>query len=73
MPFSANSIIRDLLADARAKAILEKHLPGVTNHPDLPQALYMSLREVSYYPEAMAAGLTKEKVDAIDAELRTLA
>ena len=72
MPFSADSTIRDLLADERAKAIVEKYLPGITAHPDLPMALYMSLREVSYYPEATAAGLTREKVDAIDAELRML-
>ena len=73
MPLSTKSAIRDLIANAQAKAVLKKHLPGASRHPDLPQALYMSLREVMYYPEAASAGLTKEKLEAIDADLQALA
>ncbi len=73
MPLSTKSTIRDLIANPQAKSILEKHLPGASRHPDLPQALYMSLREVMYYPEAAAAGVTKEKLEAIDADLQALA
>ncbi|MBX3000601.1 MAG: hypothetical protein KF893_18925 [Caldilineaceae bacterium] len=69
MQFSASSTIRDLLADERAKAIVEKHLPGASKHPDLPQAMYMSLREVSYYPES---GLTPAKLKEIDEELKQI-
>jgi hypothetical protein len=69
MPFSANSTIRDLLADERAKAVVEKHMPGASRHPDLPQAMYMSLREVSYYPES---GLTPSKLKEIDEELKQI-
>jgi len=72
MPLSTKSTIRDLIANPDAKAILEKHLPGASRHPDLPQALYMSLREVMYYPEAASAGVTKEKLEAIDADLQVL-
>ncbi len=72
MPLSTRSTIRDLISNPDAKAILEKHLPGASRHPDLPQALYMSLREVMYYPEAASAGLTKEKLEAIDADLQSL-
>lgn len=72
MPLSTKSTIRDLIANPEAKAILEKHLPGASRHPDLPQALYMSLREVMYYPEAASAGVTKEKLEAIDADLLRL-
>ncbi|HRJ45051.1 MAG: hypothetical protein KJZ86_26920 [Caldilineaceae bacterium] len=73
MALSTKSTIRDLIANPEAKAILEKHLPGASRHPDLPQALYMSLREVMYYPEAASAGVTKEKLEAIDADLQGLA
>ncbi len=73
MPLSTKSTIRELIASPEAKAILEKYLPGASRHPDLPQALYMSLREVIYYPEAASAGLTKEKLEAIDADLQVLA
>lgn len=73
MPLSTKSPIRELISNPDAKAILEKHLPGASRHPDLPQALYMSLREVMYYPEAASAGLTKEKLEAIEADLQALA
>lgn len=69
MSFSASSTLRDLLADERAKAVVEKHLPGASKHPDLPQAMYMSLREVSYYPES---GLTPSKLKEIDEELKQI-
>lgn len=72
MGFSINSTIKDILADERAKAILEKHFPGVTKHPDIGMAMYMTLKQISYYPEAAAAGLTKEKLQAIVAELEKL-
>lgn len=72
MGLSTSSRIRDLINDERAKAILQKHLPGATNHPQLGEAMYMTLKEVSYYPEARQAGLTKEKLAAIDEELKAL-
>ena len=67
-----SSRVRDVLADERAKAVLEKHLPGVTKHPDLPEAYYMTLKEISYYPEARQAGLTKEILAAIEEDLKAL-
>ena len=72
MGFSMNSRIRDLAQDERAKAVLEKHLPGIGRHPQLGEAYYMTLKEVSYYPEARAAGLTKEKLEAIDKDLQAI-
>jgi len=72
MGFSINSTIRDLLNDERAKAIVEKHLPGISTHPQIGMAMYMTLKQVSYYPEAAQAGLTKEKLQAIDEDLQKL-
>ena len=67
MGFSANSTIRQVLADENAKAAVEKVLPGFSNHPQLYMALDMTLKEVSWYPES---GLTqaklKEVVDALE-------
>ena len=71
MPYTIHSTLQDLLADAQARAILEKHLPGASSHPDLPTAMNMTLLQISYYPEAVQAGLTQEKLLAIDAELKT--
>ena len=34
MSYSIHSTLRDLLSDEQAKAILERHLPGASSHPD---------------------------------------
>ena len=69
MPYTANSTIRELMADEQARAVVEKHLPGASTHPQLPEAMYMTLREVSWYPES---GLNQEKLDALVADLAKL-
>ncbi|MBI1296095.1 hypothetical protein GC175_14170 [bacterium] len=69
MPFTLSSPIRNLIHDEEARAIVEKHLPGASKHPDLPMAMHMSLREISYYPES---GITPTKLKAIEEELKQL-
>ena len=69
MAFSEKSRVRDVLADERAKAILEKHLPGATTHSQLPEAMYMTLKEVSWYPES---GVTSAILKALVADLEAL-
>ncbi len=72
MPYNIHSTLRELLTDEQAKAILERHLPGSSSHPDLPMALQMTLQQISYYPEAIQAGLTQETLQTIDTELRNI-
>jgi hypothetical protein len=62
MNYSEHTRLRVLLADPRAVAILESHLPGASTHPQLHLALDMSLREIATFPEA---GLTPAKLKAI--------
>ena len=69
MSFSINSTVRQILMDERAKAVLEKHLPGASTHPQIDQAMYMTLREVAMYPEA---NLSTEKLNALVADLEKL-
>ena len=69
MRYGAHTRLRDLLADPRAVAVLEKHVPGATNHPQLHMALDMSLSEIATYPEA---GLTTAKFQALIKELSEL-
>ena len=69
MAFDEHSRVRDIMADERAKAVVEKHLPGASTHPQLPEALDMTLQEISYYPES---GLTREKLAALVADLKAL-
>ena len=35
-------------------------------------AMHMTLLQISYYPEAVQAGVTQEKLQTIDAELKAL-
>ena len=69
MNYSAQTRLRDLLADPRAVALLEKHVPGASSHPQLNQALDMSLREIASYPES---GLTTAKFQALVKDLEQL-
>ena len=66
MAYTANTTIRELMADEQARAVVEKHLPGASTHPQLHEAMYMTLREVSWYPES---GLSDEKLQALLADL----
>ncbi len=72
MPYSIQSTLQELLSNEQAKAVIERHMPGASSHPDLPMAMHMTLQQISYYPEAAQAGLTQEKLQAIDAELKLL-
>ena len=69
MGFSVDSRLRDLLADERAQAVLRTHFPGRDNDPRIQEVLYYSLREIAYYPEA---GISREKLEAVDADLKAL-
>lgn len=66
MTFTSNSTIRQLMNDERAKAVIEKHLPGASTHPQLSEAMYMTLGEVASYPQS---GLTPAKLQAILSDL----
>lgn len=69
MTFGAYSTIEAILAHPTAKAVLEKHIPGASAHPQLDKALGMTLREVATYPEA---DLSAEKFNAIVADLQKI-
>jgi hypothetical protein len=62
MPYTVHSLIKDIMADEQAKMIVDRHVPGASTHPQLDEALYMTLGEVSMYPES---GLNKAKLQAL--------
>jgi hypothetical protein len=66
MAFTTTSLVKDVLANAAARAVVERHLPGATNHPQLYEAMYMTLSEVASYPES---GLTQQKLHLLLADL----
>jgi cytochrome P450 len=66
---TADSRIGDLLADDAAKAVLEKHFPGMSDNPQIGMAKGMTLRAVqTFAPDQF----TSEALDAVDADLARL-
>ena len=47
MPYSIQSTLQELLSNEQAKAVIEKHMPGASTHPDLPMAMHMTLQQIS--------------------------
>jgi len=61
--------IADLLADAAAKAIIEKHLPGFSSHPSIGMAGRMTLKGVQQYAQGR---ITDDHLKMIAEELAAL-
>ncbi|MBL4827000.1 MAG: hypothetical protein JKY66_04690 [Spongiibacteraceae bacterium] len=58
-----------MLDNPALKAIVEKHLPGLTNNDQVDMARGMSLKDIQMYsPDE----ITDEKLAAIDAEIAKL-
>ena len=66
--FTLDTTLGELLDDPQAKALLDKHVPGVSTNPMVSMAKGMSLNMVLSMPQAAQLGLTREKVDAFLAE-----
>jgi hypothetical protein len=67
--FSADTPIGDLMADARAKAVLDTHTPGIDKHPMYEMIKGMSLRQVQPYSEGK---ITDEILAQIDKDLAAI-
>jgi len=64
-----NSTIKELLANPATAAVLEAHMPGLSQHPALPQFQDYSLVQIA----PMSGGaVSQEMIDAIDADLKAL-
>lgn len=69
MTMSLDSTLGELIDNPQAKAILDKHIPGASNNPMIGMARGMSLNLILSMPQAAQFGLTKEKAEAILAEI----
>ncbi len=69
MNVTLDTTLGQILDDPRAKAVLDKQLPGVSDHPMVGMARGMTLNMLLALPQATQLGLTKEKVEAILAEI----
>jgi hypothetical protein len=67
--FNLDTPIEALVADARAKAVLDADLPGVTTHPSYDMFKAMSLRAV----QPMSNGkLTDEQLKQVETDLAAI-
>jgi hypothetical protein len=69
MALTLDSMLGDILKEPKAKAILDQYLPGASSNPMVTMAAGMSLKAVLAMPQAAQLGLTKEKAEAILAEV----
>ncbi len=69
MAFTLDTTLNQLLADPQAKTVLDQYLPGISTNPMVAMAGGMTLNMLLAMPQAAQLGLTKEKAEAILAEV----
>jgi hypothetical protein len=69
MAFTLDTTLGEILDHPQAKAVLDKYVPGASNHPMVGMARGMSLNMILSMPQAAQLGLTKEKAEAALAEI----
>lgn len=66
---SINSDLGDLLDNEASKAILEKHLPGISAHPQIAMGRGIPLKTVAGFSGGL---ITNEALEKVDADLNAL-
>jgi hypothetical protein len=69
MALTLDTTLGTILDNPQAKAILDKHLPGVSSNPMVGMVKGMTLNMILSMPQAAQLGLTKEKAEALLAEI----
>jgi hypothetical protein len=73
MKFTLDSTLGQLIDDPQAKTVLDQYLPGVSTNPMVAMVKGMTLNMLLSMPQAAQLGLTKEKAEAILAEVNKMA
>lgn len=69
MAFTLDTTLGEILNDPQAKAVLDKQLPGIADNPMIAMAKGMPINMILSMPQAAQLGFTKEKANAILAEI----
>lgn len=67
--FSINSTLGDLLDNEASKTVLEKHLPGISTHPQIAMGRGFPLKMVANFSGGL---ITSEALEKVDADLKVL-
>jgi len=73
MTFTLDTTLGTLLDLPQAKAVIDQYLPGVSTNPMIGMARGLTLSMILSMPQAAQLGLTREKVEAILAEVNKVA
>jgi hypothetical protein len=69
MSFSIENKLGDLLDNDTTKAILEKHMPGISTHPQIGMGRGFPLSVVANFSGGL---ITKELLEKVNADLAAL-
>lgn len=69
MALSVDSKIKELMKNPAAADLLEQFTPGFKTNPQMKMVQGLTFRKLSSFPQA---GVTPEKLEAIDAALKAL-
>jgi len=69
MAFSTDSTLGEILDNEKGKAVLEKHMPGVSKDPRTAMGRGMTLKQIAAF---MPAQITPALLQAIDEDLRKI-
>ncbi|MCL1799238.1 MAG: hypothetical protein FWG23_05840 [Eggerthellaceae bacterium] len=72
MGLDRNTKIAEVIEDARAVKILEKHIPGFTDPENLKMKMEYSLNQLHFFQGGKVSWLKMDKLLAIDKELKAL-
>ena len=69
MSMSIESKLGDLLDNEASKAILEKHMPGISTHPQIAMGRGFALSMVAKFSGGM---ITDDMLTKVDADLKAM-
>jgi hypothetical protein len=69
MAFTLDTPVGTLLDHPQAKTVIEQYLPGIATNPMVGMLKGLTLNMVLAMPQATQLGLTKEKAEAMLAEI----
>ncbi len=72
MAYTMDSTLGELLNDPRAKAVLDKYLPGVSTNPMIGMAKGISLKMIVSMPQVAQMGVDQQKVQTVLDEINKL-
>lgn len=70
--FTLDTTLGELLADPRAKSVLDQYVPGATSNPMIAMVQGMTLRALVAMPQASQMGFTPDKAQAVLDEINKL-